>query len=52
MQFDKAYDNSEIDNMMPEILFGCEKFMQKYIDSLSKRAIFYSEKKPKLVPSH
>ena len=25
--FDKAYDNSEIDNMMPEILFGCDQVM-------------------------
>ncbi len=40
--FDKAYDNSEIDNMMPEILFGCDQvlypigkkngFNQKVID--------------------
>ena len=25
--FDKAYDNSEIDNMMPEILFGCDQVL-------------------------
>ena len=25
--FDQAYDNSEIDNMMPEILFGCDQVM-------------------------
>ena len=25
--FDKAYDNSEIDNMMPEIFFGCDQVL-------------------------
>ena len=25
--FDKAYDNSEIDNMMPEILLGCDQVL-------------------------
>ncbi len=25
--FDKAYDNSEIDNIMPEILFGCDQVL-------------------------
>ncbi len=44
--FDKAYDNSEIDNMMPEILFGCDQvlypigkkngFDQKVIDWTTK----------------
>ena len=25
--FDKAYDNSEIDKMLPEILFGCDQVL-------------------------